>query len=294
MGSSVSNYLLLILLALIWGSSFILMKRGLEVYSFIELANLRIVITFLTLIPFIPKAIQSVKPNHYLPLLITAVFGNLIPAFLFAKAQTSLDSGLVGTLNALVPLFTLILGVYFFSLKPSKANIFGIFLGLLGTLFLYLSTLQNLQEGIVFNVHILFVVLATILYAVSINVIKKYLCDLNPFAITTLAFLIISPFCMIFLFNTPFSSKLHNNPDGFQALLYIVILAVFGTSIATIIFNRLLGSASAIFASSITYLIPIVAIFWAVLDGEIITPYHLLGFVIILSGVYLVNKKNRL
>lgn len=293
MGSSVSNYLLLLLLALIWGSSFILMKRGLEVYSFIELANLRIVITFLTLIPFIPKAIQSVKPKHYFALLITALLGNLIPAFLFAKAQTSLDSGLVGTLNALVPLFTLILGVYFFSLKPSKANVFGIFLGILGTLFLYLSTLQTLQEGVFFNVYVLFVVLATILYAVSINVIKKYLYDLNPFAITTLAFLTISPFSMIFLFNTPFLYKLYNNPDGFQALSYIVVLAVFGTSIATIIFNSLLSRASTIFASSITYLIPIVAIFWAILDGEIISPYHFLGFIIILSGVYLVNKKNR-
>ena len=121
MGSSVSNYLLLILLALIWGSSFILMKRGLEVYSFIELANLRIVITVLTLIPFIPKAIQSVKPNQYLPLLITAVFGNLIPAFLFAKAQTSLDSGLVGTLNALeYDWLSTYLIIIFFSTLPSS------------------------------------------------------------------------------------------------------------------------------------------------------------------------------
>ena len=291
MDRSVSNYLLLFLLSLIWGSSFILMKRGLEVYSFIELANLRICIAFLSLVPFVPKAIKSVKPKHYFPILITALSGNLIPAFLFAKAQTELDSGLVGTLNALVPLFTLILGVYFFSLRPSKANIFGIFLGLLGMLFLASS---NFQDGVVFNVYVLFVVLATILYAISINVIKKYLYDLNPFSITTLAFLVIAPISIFLLYNTKFTYNLYNNPDGFKALSYIAVLAVFGTSIATIIFNRLLSRSSAIFASSITYLIPIVAIFWAVLDGEIITPYHLLGFVIILSGVYLVNKKNRL
>tara|TARA_B100001250_G_scaffold9849_1_gene8551 strand:+ start:967 stop:1842 length:876 start_codon:yes stop_codon:yes gene_type:complete len=291
MGGSVRNYVLLFLLALIWGSSFILMKRGLEVYSFIELANLRMCIAFFSLTPFIPKAIRSVKRKHYLPLLITAVFGNLLPAFLFAKAQTQIDSGLVGTLNALVPLFTLILGVYFFSLRPSKANVFGILLGLLGALILAFSTLR---QGAVFNVYILLVVVATIFYAISINVIKKYLDDLNPFYITTLAFIIISPFPIIWLFNSTFFYHLQIHPDGFKALSYIAVLAVFGTSIATIVFNKLLSCSSAIFASSITYLIPIVAIFWAILDGEIITFYHLLGFVIILIGVYLVNKRKPL
>jgi drug/metabolite transporter (DMT)-like permease len=288
MEKSVSNYLTLIFLALIWGSSFILMKRGLEVFNFMEVATLRIVIAFFSLIPFLPKGIKVVKRKHYLPILITALLGNGIPAFLFAKAQTQLDSSLVGTLNAVVPLFTLILGIYFFSARPSKANILGIFIGLLGAGFLAFSTLR---EGISFNPYILLIVLATIFYAISINVIKKYLQDLNASSIAALAFLIIGPIAATYLFNTRFLYQLQAHPDGYKALGYIALLSVLGTSMAAIIFNRLLSRSSAIFVSSITYLIPIVAIFWGVFDGEIITMYHALGFVIILSGVYLVNKK---
>jgi drug/metabolite transporter (DMT)-like permease len=289
MEKSVRNYASLAFLALIWGSSFILMKRGLEVFDFMEVAALRIVIAFVSLIPFLPQAFKLVKPKHYFPIVISALLGNGIPAFLFTKAQTELDSSLVGTLNGTVPLFTLILGVYFFSAKPSKANILGIFMGLLGIVFLAFSTLK---DGFAFNGYIFLVVLATIFYATSINVIKKYLQDLNPASIAALAFLIIGPIAAVYLFNTSFLYQLQTHPDGYKALGYIALLSVLGTSMAAIIFNRLLNRSSAIFTSSITYLIPIVAIFWGVLDGEIITSYHVLGSVIILSGVYLVNKKS--
>jgi drug/metabolite transporter (DMT)-like permease len=289
MEKSVRNYASLAFLALIWGSSFILMKRGLEVFDFMEVAALRIVIAFVSLIPFLPQAFKFVKPKHYFPIVISALLGNGIPAFLFTKAQTELDSSLVGTLNGTVPLFTLILGVYFFSAKPSKANILGIFMGLLGIVFLAFSTLK---DGFAFNGYIFLVVLATIFYATSINVIKKYLQDLNPASIAALAFLIIGPIAAVYLLNTSFLYQLQTHPDGYKALGYIALLSVLGTSMAAIIFNRLLNRSSAIFTSSITYLIPIVAIFWGVLDGEIITSYHVLGSVIILSGVYLVNKKS--
>ena len=289
MEKSVRNYASLAFLALIWGSSFILMKRGLEVFNFMEVAALRIVIAFVSLIPFLPQAFKLVKPKHYFPIVISALLGNGIPAFLFTKAQTELDSSLVGTLNGTVPLFTLILGVYFFSAKPSKANILGIFMGLLGIVFLAFSTLK---DGFAFNGYIFLVVLATIFYATSINVIKKYLQDLNPASIAALAFLIIGPIAAVYLFNTSFLYQLQTHPDGYKALGYIALLSVLGTSMAAIIFNRLLNRSSAIFTSSITYLIPIISIFWGVLDGEIITSYHVLGSVIILSGVYLVNKKS--
>ena len=289
MEKSVRNYASLAFLALIWGSSFILMKRGLEVFDFMEVAALRIVIAFVSLTPFLPQAFKFVKPKHYFPIVFSALLGNGIPAFLFTKAQTELDSSLVGTLNGTVPLFTLILGVYFFSAKPSKANILGIFMGLLGIVFLAFSTLK---DGFAFNGYIFLVVLATIFYATSINLIKKYLQDLNPASIAALAFLIIGPIAAVYLFNTSFLYQLQTHPDGYKALGYIALLSVLGTSMAAIIFNRLLNRSSAIFTSSVTYLIPIVAIFWGVLDGEIITSYHVLGSVIILSGVYLVNKKS--
>lgn len=288
MGKSVVNYLILILLALIWGSSFILMKRGLVFFNFSEVASLRIVIAFFSLIPFLPKALKTVKYKHYFPILITALIGNGIPAFLFAKAQTQLDSSLVGTLNSSVPLFTLILGIYFFGSRPSKLNIMGILVGFLGTLFL---TFNNFKAVDSFNIYSLLVILATICYATSINVIKKYLYDLNASSITALSFLVLGPFAAIYLINNNLLIVLNSTTEGYTALAYIALLAVLGTSLATIIFNILLSRTSAIFVSSITYLIPIVAIFWGFIDGEIITIHHFFGFFIVLSGVYLVNKK---
>ena len=218
-----------------------------------------------------------------------AIIGNGIPAFLFTKAQTYLDSSLVGILNAMVPLFTLILGVYFFKSKPTKTNITGIMIGLFGVVLLIT---KNLSSVVVLNVYVLLVVLATICYAISINVIKKYLHDLNATSITAFAFLIIGPFSIIYLLTTNFTNQLITHEDGYMALLYIALLSVLGTSLAVIIFNKLISRSSAIFASSVTYLIPIVAILWGVFDGEKITVYHLIVMVIILCGVYLVNKKS--
>ena len=289
MDKSVKNYLTLLFLAIIWGSSFILMKRGLEVFDFMQVATLRIFIAFLSLIPFLPKAFKNVKRKHYLPIIIMALLGNGIPAFLFTKAQTHLDSSLVGILNAIVPLFTLILGVYFFKSKPTKTNIVGIVLGLFGAVLL---TVNSFSDGVEVNFYVWLVVLATVFYAISINVIKKYLFDLNASSITALAFLIIGPLSSVYLFSTDFTAVLMSNENGMMALVYIALLSVLGTSMAVIIFNKLISRSSAIFASSVTYLIPIVAILWGVFDGEIITPYHLFGMLIILSGVYLVNKKS--
>jgi len=286
MGRLLRNYITLVFLSLIWGSSFILMKRGLEVFDFIEVATLRIVIAFFFLIPLMYNAIKVVKRKHYFPIIISGLLGNGIPAILFAKAQTELDSALVGTLNAIVPLFTLILGIYFFSARPSKANIIGVFIGLLGIIILSCSVFN---EGIFVNRYIFLVVLATIFYAISINVIKKYLHDLDASSIAALAFLFIGPIATFYLFNTNFLYHL-NHPGGYKAFGYIALLAVLGTAIAAIIFNRLLSRSSAIFVSSITYLIPIIAICWGIFDGEIITYYHILGCIVILSGVYLVNK----
>ena len=271
MDKSVKNYFTLLFLAIIWGSSFILMKEGLIVFDFMQVATLRIFIAFISLIPFLPKAFENVKRKHYLPIIIMAFLGNGIPAFLFTKAQTHLDSSLVGILNAIVPLFTLILGVYFFKSKPTKTNIVGIVLGLFGAILL---TVNSLSGGLEVSFYVLLIVLATIFYAISINVIKKYLHDLNAASITALAFLIIGPLAAIYLFNTDFIIQLNLHQDGYMALGYIALLSVFGTSMAVIIFNKLISRSSAIFASSVTYLIPIVAILWGFFDGEQITFYH--------------------
>ena len=288
MERTVKNYFSVAILAIIWGSSFILMKKGLEVFNYMQVANARIFIAFITLIPLLPKALKSVKRRYFFPILITALLGNGIPAILFAKAQTYLDSSFVGILNSSVPLFTIIIGFLFFKIKPNKANVIGVLVGLLGVLFL---TINSLNTKIIIDTYIYIVILGTIFYAVSMNVIKNYLQDLNASSITAIAFLIIGPFSFVYLSNTDFLYQLNSHPSAYKALGYIALLSIFGTSMASIIFNKLLNRSTAIFTSSITYLIPIVAIFWGFLDGEIITINHIVGFIIILCGVYLVNRE---
>ena len=288
MERTIKNYFSVAILAVIWGSSFILMKRGLEVFNYMQVANARIFIAFITLIPLMPKAFKLVKRRHFFPILITALLGNGIPAILFAKAQTYLDSSLVGILNSTVPLFTIIIGFLFFKIKPNKANVIGVLVGLLGVLFL---TINSLNTKIIIDTYIYIVILGTIFYAVSMNVIKNYLQDFNASSITAIAFLIIGPFSFVYLSNTDFLYQLNSHPSAYKALGYIALLSIFGTSMASIIFNKLLNRSTAIFTSSITYLIPIVAIFWGVIDGEIITINHIVGFIIILCGVYLVNRE---
>ena len=290
MAKSIKNYLMLFFLAAVWGSSFILMTKGLSIFTPFQVASLRLFIAFLSLVPFLFHAFKKVSRKHIFPIFIMAIFGNGVPAFLFAialKPDSGLDSSLVGILNSLVPFFTLLFGIYFFKSRPSKVNVSGIFLGLCGAVYLA----NKMGEGMAFHNYMFLVVLATVMYAISINVIKKYLQGIDAISITALAFLIIGPLSAVYIFNTNFLI-LAKSEKGVEALLYIALLAVVGTSLAVVIFNKLISRSSAIFASSVTYLIPIVAIFWGFFDGEIITIDHLLAVTIILSGVYLVNKKS--
>ena len=289
MEKSFKNYIILILLAVVWGSSFILMKRGLVAYDYMQVAALRLFIAFLSLTPFMLKAIKVVHRKHLLAIVAMALFGNGMPAFLFTKAQTELDSSLIGILNSLVPFFTLLLGVYFFKTKPTKTNIAGIIIGLCGAVVLIYSTMGG---GIEINNYVFLVILATVMYAISINVIKKYLHDLDALSITALAFLLIGPLSTIYIFTTNFLEIATTTNQGVISLGYIALLAVVCTSAAVVIFNKLISQSTAIFASSVTYLIPVVAIFWGIVDGEKVALIHLLSVVIILSGVYLVNKKS--
>ncbi len=287
MDKVIRNYLILFFLSLVWGSSFILMKKGLYSFSYNQVAGLRIFIAFLSLTPFICKAFKYVKKKHAIPLIIVGFFGNGLPAFLFAKAQAYLDSSVVGILNSLVPIFTLLIGVFFFSSKLNKLNFIGILLGLFGVIFLMYF---NSNQEILMNKYVALVIVATIMYAVSINVIDTYLRDLPPLYITSISFLIIVPFSLMYI---DFSDiyLISSSEKGIISLLYISILAVFGTSLAVVIFNQLVKSSTAIFASSVTYLIPIVAIFWGIIDGEIFFFTYLFLVIVILSGIYLVNKK---
>ena len=159
---------MLLLLAFIWGSSFILMKKGLVAFDSMQVASLRIIIAFIFLTPFLPIAIKLLKRRHYLPVLIAALIGNGMPAFLFAEAQTKLDSALVGILNSIVPLFTFFIAFFFFRIKVSKANFLGIILGFLGVLFVIQPGFES------FNIYYLIVLIGVLLITITTFIVNKY------------------------------------------------------------------------------------------------------------------------
>ena len=286
------QWAVLLFLAFIWGSSFVLMKKGLRSYSHDQVAAMRIFISFLAFLPFGIKNLKKVTKENFLSLIIVGLIGSTIPAFLFTKAQTQIDSALAGMLNSMTPLFTLIIGLVFYKSTARLINAVGIFLGLIGALGLitYTTGANDIIGSI--NYYGLFIVLATICYGINVNQVKYKIKDLNGMELTSLAFMFVGPFAGIYLLFTDFSTALATN-DYMLNLGYIAILAVVGTMLALAIFNSLIQYTSALFGSSVTYIIPIFAIMWGLFDGEKISVLHFFWISLIFIGVYLVNLKKK-
>lgn len=282
------QWITLLFLAFIWGSSFILMKRGLSVYSHNEVATLRMVISFICLSPIIIANLKKVDKKYYKYLFAVGMFGNGIPAFLFTKAETGISSSLAGMLNSLVPLFTILLGIFIFKITTNKLKFIGVFIGLIGAITLLSSKGLNIKNTEI--TYGFYVVLATICYATSVNMIKKYLQDVNALVVSSFAFLFIGPPLTIYLFFTDFIPTTLTNPEAGNALFYIGLLSIFGTAISLILFNLLVKHTTALFASTVTYLIPIFAIFWGIIDGEVVHFIQILGVIVILLGIFFINR----
>ncbi|MER2997338.1 DMT family transporter [Pontibacter populi] len=278
---------MLITLALIWGTSFILIKKGLVVFSSNELGAIRIAIAFITLSPFAIKHIRQVEPYRWKYLLGSGLLGNLFPAFLFAYAETQLASGLAGVLNSLTALFTLLVGAMFFHQAITWMRMLGIIIGIVGTVILIFSGGDTNMDNTFYGIYI---VIATICYGGSVNIIKHRLQGMKPLVMSSMALLTVGPVAIAYMFTTDVVPKLQHTPGAWEAFMYIAILAVFSTAVGLVLFNKLIHMSTTLFASSSTYLIPIVALMWGVLDGETIHLWHYIGMVIILVGVFIVNR----
>lgn len=276
------------LLSLVWGSSFILIKKGLIGLSAIQVGSLRIIFAalFLLLIGF--KSLSKIPKDKWKFIGLTSVFGTFIPAFLFALAQTEIDSSVSSILNSLTPLNTLILGALFFGVSFQKRQVWGVFVGLIGSLLLVFNGAIN-HPGQNYYYAIL-VVIASLCYAVNVNLIKRFLSDLSPISITTGNFLFLIFPALIILYFTGFYDVIAVEKVQ-HSVLFIMILGVVGTGIANILFFKLIQISSPVFATSVTYLIPVVAFFWGLLDNEMLTSVQFFGAFIILIGVYLSAKK---
>ena len=288
MKSQTLKWIILFSLALIWGSSFILIKKGLVGLNPFQLGSLRIIFCafFLLIIGF--KSLASIAQYQWKYIALTSLFGTFIPAYLFAIAETKVSSSICSILNSLTPLNTLILGALVFGLNFKKNQIFGIIIGLIGTaVLIFNGKTQTASED---NSYSILVLIATICYATNVNLIKKYLSDVKPLSITTGNFLVMLLPAILILYFTDFSVKM-NLPATQHAMFFVMILGIIGTGVANVIFYKLIQISSPIFASSVTYLIPIVACLWGLLDNEMLAPLQFFGAFIILIGVYLANKK---
>lgn len=283
------HWIILLSLSLVWGSSFILMKRGLDAFSFEQVAALRLLIAFLCVALLGWKFYRKIPLNSIWALFGTGLIGSAIPAFLFSKAETYLESGLVGMLNVLTPLFTLLIGVLFYKLEVKYAHYLGAFIGVLGTVFLLLPDLQELNGKVLQYSSI--VIVATACYGWSANIIKAHLQDLNALQITTLSLTFIGPWAGIYLFSGDFMDVMQNHPKAWSSFGYTALLAISSSALSVIAFNKLIKMTGAVFATSCTYFISIIAILWGILDNEVITMHQIGGFAIIIGGVYLVNKR---
>lgn len=284
-----SRWFILILLAFIWGSSFILIKKALIDLSPVQVGAIRIIFTALTLFTIGFKNISKVNKKQWFYITVTAFIGTFFPAFMFSFAVQQIDSSIVSILNSLTPLNTLIVGALFFGFSFLRKQFFGVIIGLAGALLLILKGAElNPDQNYTYA---LLIVFASIGYAFNVNILKKHLNDLSALTIVTGNFLILFVPTLIILWWTDFFD-MNYIKEAKTSLLYLLLLSIFGTAMAKTLFNKLIQMTSPIFSSSVTYLIPIVALFWGVLDGEKLQLGQFFAGTLILVGVYLTNKGN--
>ncbi len=288
MNNNQLRWLYLSILSIIWGSSFILMKKALVGLTPIQVGALRILITAAFLLLIGAKRVFKIKKRHWYYLTLNGFVGTFFPAFLFAYAIEKIDSSIASILNSLTPLNTLIFGAVMFGLGFKSKQLIGVLIGLIGTVILILKGAEVNPSQDYFYAS--FILISSIGYALNVNILKKYLHDLDALSITVANFVLLIVPTLLVLWYSNFFTTFEVTKSSTTALMYILILAVFGTGLAKIMFNRLIQISTPIFSSSVTYLIPIVAIFWGILDGEKITLLQFIAGFVILFGVYLVNK----
>ncbi|WP_417666065.1 DMT family transporter [Pseudidiomarina sp.] len=284
-------WLLLLLLALIWGSSFILIKKGLIAFRPDQLAAIRIASAGFFLLPFLMQRFKTVRRHHWPKLISVGLVGSFIPAFLFAFAQTQLASGVTGVLNTFTPLATLIIGVLVFRQMVAMQQWVGVLIGLAGTFVLITASASGELQ---FNSFALLIIVATICYGINLNLIKHHIPDLGALTITGVSLFLVAPPALIYLLvATPFTEQLTTQPDVLFSLGAILVLGIVGTAMALVIFNTVVKMTDTTFTSSVTYLIPIVALILGVLDGEPFLIEHAVGMAAILVGVFIANRRAR-
>ena len=289
MSLSLRKWGTLVILSLIWGSSYILIKKGLTGLTPIQLGSLRVIVTTIIMTPIGYQQIKHIPRQKMKWVALSAFVGSFFPAYLFAFAETEISSSITAVMVSLTPLFTLLISVFVFGEELLKKQVFGVLIGFTGIIVL----INNELFASSFNIlYIMFIVLAAFCYAINANVLKYKLSNIPALGIVFMSFLFmfIPAFIILCFSDFPFSD-FTSDPLIIESIIYIVILALFGTAIAKVLYIKLLAISTPVFSVSTTYLMPVVAIFWGLLDGEEFKLTQFIGTAIILLGVYLVTKK---
>jgi len=277
-------------LSLTWGTSFILIKKSLVAFDSVQVASLRILIATIAFTPVVIFNLRKIEWRNWYKYLLVGLAGGGIPPFLFSLAQTRVSSSLAGALNALTPIFTLLLGALLFRIKFTFKKLSGVALGLAGAFIIIYYNNISFEGGVFYSSLIL---LATIFYAFNVNLVKKFFDHHNTVVLTAASFIFFGYFTVIILVKSDFAEVMKTNPNAWMSLGAVTVLSLFSTVMATVLFFKLAQKSNALFASSVSFAIPLVALFWGFLDGEKLSIVHFLSLILILTGVYL-TRNNRI
>jgi drug/metabolite transporter (DMT)-like permease len=299
MTNRAKSWILLLLLSVIWGGSYFLIKNALHDTSGEErlkpyhLGALRMTIAALALSPFLWMNFSKIKSYHWKFLVIAGFCGNGIPAFLFSFAQMKLDSAVTGMLNSTTPLFAIAISTLVFKFQLKWHHVAGISIGIIGTALIMWSKLEGIQITRNEVWPFMMVLGATLCYAISLNTIKYKLSDLKPLTITSASFGLVGIPTLLFLMFSGFFTESVTSPKVVEGIAFVSVLALVGTALAVLLFNHLIQLSSAVFASSVTYFMPVVATLLGLLSGEIVSALQYIGLAILVLGVVLINKPVR-
>ncbi|TXD47216.1 DMT family transporter [Polaribacter sp. IC073] len=286
-----NKWFLLFVIALTWGSSFMLIKKSLVAFTPYEIGAIRVVGSGL-LFAFIGiPALFKMSRKTIIWVTIAGFFGNFLPMFLFPIAQTEVSSSLAGILDSLVPVFVMVFGFLLFGIKSKKSQVIGAIIGFLGATSLIYFSEGNTEDSKFW--YTMLVVLAGASYGVNAVVIKERIPNLNAIKLTAAVYSIWAVPALVILYFTGLVQNFEMKPAYTEPIGYLVFLTFFGTAIAMLLYFKLIQDTSAVFASTASYLLPIVAVIWGVLDGEIFSFWYVFGGALILIGIYLIREKKK-
>ncbi len=283
-----TSWAILLFLSLVWGCSFILIKKSLLAFDPVQLACLRLGISSLAFAPIVFWHRRDIDWAQWPKFVAVGLTGSGIPAFLFSFAQTQISSSVAGLLNSLTPIWTLIIGIFIFRLSFNKIKLLGVILGFVGAASLILLGNETSLGGN--PIYSILIVIATVCYASSVNMVQAFFSHTKPIIISSMSFFLIGPPALVYVFFTDFTTVMLTHDDALFSLGSVTLLSLMGTVMASILFYVLVQKTSAVFASTVTYLMPIVALIWGLLDNEPVTLLHIAGMSTILVGVYITKK----